>query len=74
MLVLSRKEGESIMIDDDIEIHVIKVQGLRVRIGIKAPLHNRIVRQEIYFQNQTNHERGHDNGEGQEPQNGEHAR
>jgi carbon storage regulator len=37
MLVLSRKENESIIIDDHIEIMVVKVQGDKVRIGINAP-------------------------------------
>lgn len=37
MLVLSRKENESILIDERIEVLVVKVQGDKVKIGIKAP-------------------------------------
>ena len=37
MLVLERKEGETIKIGDDIEITVIKIDGKRVKVGIKAP-------------------------------------
>jgi carbon storage regulator len=37
MLVLSRKEGETIRIGDDIEITVVRVSGNRVRVGISAP-------------------------------------
>ncbi len=37
MLVLSRKEGQKIVISDEITIIVLGVQGNRVRIGIDAP-------------------------------------
>ena len=37
MLVLSRKHGESIVIDGDVKITVIAVIGNRVRLGIEAP-------------------------------------
>ncbi|WP_127549079.1 MULTISPECIES: carbon storage regulator CsrA [Paenibacillus] len=48
MLVLSRKKGESIIIQDQIEITVLAVEGDTVRIGISAPKHIDIYRQEIY--------------------------
>ncbi|PYE50645.1 carbon storage regulator CsrA [Paenibacillus barcinonensis] len=48
MLVLSRKKGESIIIQDQIEITVLAVEGDTVRIGITAPKHIDIYRQEIY--------------------------
>ena len=47
MLVLTRKEGESIVIQDEILIKVIKVQGKQVRIGIEAPPAVHIYREEI---------------------------
>ncbi|MCP4506068.1 MAG: carbon storage regulator CsrA [Fuerstiella sp.] len=47
MLVLSRKTGESIQIDDDILVTVSEVKGGRVRLSIEAPRSIRIVRQEI---------------------------
>ena len=37
MLVLSRKVGESLYIDGNIEVTVVKLVGGRVRLGIKAP-------------------------------------
>ena len=47
MLVLSRKTGESIQIDDNIFITVSAVRGGRVRLSIDAPKSVRIVRKEI---------------------------
>ena len=49
MLVLTRKLGESIAIDDDIKIVVVQIKGKQVRLGIKAPQHTRIHREEIYI-------------------------
>lgn len=37
MLVLARKVGQSIIIDDTIEVLVIEVRGDQVRLGIEAP-------------------------------------
>ena len=37
MLVLTRKLGESIAIDDHIKIVVVQIKGKQVRLGIKAP-------------------------------------
>lgn len=49
MLVLSRKQFEEIMIDDDIVIKVIDIQGDKVRIGIEAPTMRVIHRAEVYL-------------------------
>jgi carbon storage regulator len=48
MLVLARKQNEIIRIDDDIVIKIIKVDGKVVRVGIDAPPHRKILRQELY--------------------------
>lgn len=48
MLCLTRKRGESIMIDDQIEVTVLEIQGNRVRIGINAPQGKVIKRKEIW--------------------------
>ncbi len=37
MLILSRKENETILIGEDIWITVVEVRGKQVRLGIKAP-------------------------------------
>lgn len=50
MLVLSRKEGESIRIGGDITIQIIEVKGRQVKIGISAPKVVSILRDEIYEQ------------------------
>lgn len=49
MLVLSRKKGESIVIDDHIEIKVIAVEGDTVRLGISAPADVDIFRKEVHL-------------------------
>ncbi len=48
MLFLTRKIGQSIMINDDIEISVIEVSGRTVRLGINFPKEIRVLRREIY--------------------------
>ena len=48
MLVLSRKAGESIMIDD-VKVTVVKLDRNRVRIGIEAPAEKKILRGELVF-------------------------
>lgn len=48
MLVLTRKDGESIAIDDHIKIRVLKVRGKQVRLGIIAPKETKIHRMEVY--------------------------
>ena len=49
MLVLTRKLGESIAIDDDIKIVVVQIKGGHVRLGIEAPRHTKIHREEVYI-------------------------
>ena len=48
MLVLTRKLGESIAIDDHIKIMVVQIKGKQVRLGIKAPKETKIHREEVY--------------------------
>ena len=47
MLVLSRKEGESVTIDGHISVTVIRLAGGRVRLGIEAPKDVAILRSEL---------------------------
>ena len=48
MLVLTRKLGESIAIDDHIKIRVVQIKGKQVRIGVEAPMDTKIHREEVY--------------------------
>ena len=50
MLVLTRGREEEIRIGDDIVIRVLDVKGDRVRIGISAPSHVPVHRQEVYLE------------------------
>lgn len=49
MLVLTRKEGEALVIDEEIEIHVLTIENNHVKIGIDAPKHISIHRKEIHL-------------------------
>ena len=48
MLVLSRKNNESIVINDDIVITIVEIRGDKVRLGIVAPKDVPVHREEIY--------------------------
>ena len=48
MLVLSRQRDESIIIGDDIVVTIVDIRGDKVRLGINAPNHITVHRQEIY--------------------------
>lgn len=48
MLVLTRSEGESVMIGSDIVVTVLEVRGDVVRIGIDAPKSVKVHREEVY--------------------------
>ena len=52
MLVLTRKIGESIVIDGGITITVVAVEPGRIRLGISAPRDVRIDREEVYRRRQ----------------------
>lgn len=48
MLVLSRKVGESIIIDECITVMIREIEGNQVRVGISAPPNIRVDREEIH--------------------------
>jgi carbon storage regulator len=57
MLVLSRKNGEAVMLGDNIKITVVDIRSDRVRLGIEAPLTLPVHRQEVWEAIQREHQR-----------------
>jgi carbon storage regulator len=49
MLILTRKQGESITIGDDIKVTVLGVFGRQVRLGVDAPIKVVVHREEVYL-------------------------
>jgi len=49
MLVLTRKIGESLAINQDIKITVLEIKGKTVRLGIEAPSDTKVYREEIFL-------------------------
>ncbi len=62
MLVLTRKLGESIAIDDNIKIVVVQIKGKQVRLGIEAPKDTKIHREEVYLAIREQNEASADTG------------
>jgi carbon storage regulator len=48
MLILNRKQGESLIIDDKIEIKILEVSEGKIKIGIEAPKSVKVFRKEVY--------------------------
>jgi carbon storage regulator len=48
MLILTRRVNESLMVGDDVTVTVLSVSGNQVRIGVNAPRHVPVHREEIY--------------------------
>lgn len=56
MLALTRKKGESLVINNNIEITVLEIRGDQIKIGIQAPKDVPIYRKEVYLQIQKENE------------------
>jgi len=48
MLILARKENQSIMIGENIEVTIVSIKGDHVKIGIEAPKNIKVYRKELY--------------------------
>jgi carbon storage regulator len=47
MLVLSRRVGESVVIGDDVVVTILELRGDIIRVGVDAPRHIQVRRQEL---------------------------
>jgi len=56
MLALSRKKGESLIINNNIEVMILESHGDQVKIGISAPKEIPVYRKEVYLQIQKENE------------------
>ena len=56
MLALTRKKGESLVVNNNIEITVLEIRGDQIKIGISAPKNVPVYRQEVYLQIQKENE------------------
>ena len=58
MLILTRRVGETVMIGDEVTVTVLGVKGNQVRLGVNAPKHVAVHREEIYERIQREKEGG----------------
>ena len=56
MLALTRKKGEALVINNNIEITVLEIRGDQIKIGISAPKDVPVYRKEVYPQTQKKNE------------------
>lgn len=56
MLALTRKKGESLVVNNNIEITVLEIRGDQIKIGISAPKYVPVYRKEVYLQIQKENE------------------
>ena len=60
MLALTRKKGESLVINNDIEITVLEIRGDQIKLGVSAPKEVPIYRKEVYTQIQQENKKSAD--------------
>lgn len=56
MLALTRKKGESLVLNNNIEVTILEIRGDQVKIGVSAPKEVPIYRKEVYLQIQKENE------------------
>lgn len=49
MLILTRRPGESLYLDEDIKITVLSVQGRQIKLGLDVPRDMTVYREEVYL-------------------------
>jgi carbon storage regulator len=50
MLALTRKKGEALIVNNNIEITVLEIRGDQIKLGIAAPKDVPVYRKEVYLQ------------------------
>jgi carbon storage regulator len=56
MLVIRRRQGESLYIGDDVEVSILEITGSQVKLGIQAPREVAVLRAEIRVTAEQNRE------------------
>lgn len=56
MLALTRKKGEALVLNNNIEVTILEIRGDQVKIGVSAPLEVPIYRKEVHLQIQKENE------------------
>lgn len=54
MLIISRKPGESFLIGDEINVTILDLQNDKIKIGISAPKHIAVIRNELKESSEVN--------------------
>ncbi len=69
MLVLTRKVGEGIKIDENIFVRVVQLKGKQVRLGIEAPKETKIHREELGSEAPAQQKKNRENATSTQPSN-----
>lgn len=56
MLALTRKKGEALILNQNIEVTILDIRGDQVKIGVSAPKEVPVYRKEVYLQIQKENE------------------
>ncbi|MCD7709258.1 MAG: carbon storage regulator CsrA [Clostridiales bacterium] len=56
MLALTRKKGEALVINNNVELTILDIRGDQIKIGIQAPREVPVYRKEVYLQIQKENE------------------
>ena len=50
MLALTRKKGEALVINNNVEVTILEIRGAQIKIGVNAPKEVPVYRKEVYLQ------------------------